>query len=109
MNMAPPVKTIGFIGLGHAGFPLAANLPRARFNLVVRDADPSRATQFVEENANSVVADEDDENAFKEVDVLVTMLPNGKVVRDVLLGEKGIAASLKPGEICYRLDQWREM
>ena len=100
--MTPQIKTIGFIGLGNAGYHLAANLPRAGFNLVVRDADSSRALQFVNENLNSVVAGEDDEDAWKDVDVLVTMLPNGKVVRDVLVGDggerKGIARGLKTGE-----------
>ena len=97
--MSSKIKTIGFIGLGHAGYPLAANLPRAGFNLVVQDADPSRALQFVDENLNSAIAGEDDEEAWKEVDAIATMLPNGKIVRDVLLGEHGIARNLKPGTI----------
>jgi 3-hydroxyisobutyrate dehydrogenase-like beta-hydroxyacid dehydrogenase len=69
---------------------------------VVRDADSSRAQQFAKENPNSAVAGEDDEDAWKYVDILVTMLPNGKVVRDVLLGDggegAGIARGLKAGE-----------
>jgi 3-hydroxyisobutyrate dehydrogenase-like beta-hydroxyacid dehydrogenase len=100
--MVTNVKTIGFIGLGNAGYQLAANLPRAGFNLVVRDADHSRAQNFVEENPNSVIADGSDENTWKEVHVLVTMLPNGEIVRDVLLGETGVARNLKPGKI-YQL------
>jgi len=96
---ATSVKTIGFIGLGNAGYHLAANLPRAGFKLVVRDADHSRAQKFVDENASSIIAGENDENAWKGVDALVTMLPNGKIVHDVLLGESGIARSLKPGTI----------
>jgi 3-hydroxyisobutyrate dehydrogenase-like beta-hydroxyacid dehydrogenase len=96
------VKTIGFIGLGNAGYHLAANLPRAGFNLVVFDADPSRARNFADENPSSVIASENDKNAWKEVDVLVTMLPNGKIVHDVLLGETGIARGLRPGKV-YQL------
>jgi 3-hydroxyisobutyrate dehydrogenase-like beta-hydroxyacid dehydrogenase len=97
--MTSKVKTIGFIGLGNAGYHLAANLPRAGFNLVVRDADPSRAQKFIDENPNSVIAGENDENAWKEVDALVTMLPNGEIVRGVLLGEAGIARYLRLGKI----------
>jgi 3-hydroxyisobutyrate dehydrogenase len=96
--MAANLKTIGFIGLGNAGYHLAANLPRAGFNLVVRDADLSRAQRFVEEHANSIAAGENDENAWKEVDMLVTMLPNGTIVRDVLLGQGGVAQHLRPGK-----------
>jgi len=92
------VKTVGYIGLGKAGWPLAANLPRAGYNLIVRDVDPERERQFAEENENVVVAGHD-AGAFKEAEVLVTMLPQGKVVREVLLGSNGIAKGLKPGTI----------
>jgi 3-hydroxyisobutyrate dehydrogenase-like beta-hydroxyacid dehydrogenase len=95
--MATNVKTIGFIGLGNAGYHLAANLPRAGFNLIVRDADQSRAKNFVEQNTNSVVAGENGEDLWSEVDVLVTMLPNGRIVHEVLLGETGIAKHLRKG------------
>ena len=97
--MAPSIKTIGFVGLGNAGYHLAANLPRAGFNLVVRDADPSRTKKFVDENQKSAIAGANGENAWKEVDALITMLPNGEIVRDVLLGEAGIARHLRPGKI----------
>jgi 3-hydroxyisobutyrate dehydrogenase-like beta-hydroxyacid dehydrogenase len=82
-------KTVAFIGLGHAGYPLAANLPRAGFSLVVRDAEISRALQFVDENPNSLIAGDCDEEIWQTVDILVTMLPNGKVVREVLFGDGG--------------------
>jgi NAD binding domain of 6-phosphogluconate dehydrogenase len=96
--MASNIKTIGFIGLGNAGYHLAANLPLSGFNLIVRDADSSRAKDFVDKNANSVTADENDEDVWKAVDALVTMLPNGEIVRDVLLGDAGIARNLRPGK-----------
>jgi 3-hydroxyisobutyrate dehydrogenase-like beta-hydroxyacid dehydrogenase len=97
--MISDLKTIGFIGLGNAGYHLAANLPRSGFNLVVRDADHARGLKFVDENTNSIIASENDKYAWKEVDVLITMLPNGKIVHDVLLGETGIAKHLKSGKI----------
>ncbi|KAH8789937.1 2-hydroxy-3-oxopropionate reductase [Hyaloscypha sp. PMI_1271] len=97
--MAPSIKIIGFVGLGNAGYHLAANLPRAGFNLVVRDADPSCTKKFVDKNTKSTIADENDGNAWKEVDALITMLPNGEIVRDVLLGEAGIERHLRPGTV----------
>lgn len=75
---------------------MASNLPRAGFRLVVRDADPEREQQFAQENPNTFVA-EKGPDGFKDCDVVITMLPQGKVVRDVVLGEKGIAKGLKPG------------
>lgn len=94
----PQAKTIGYIGLGNAGYPLASTLHRAGYTLVVRDAEPSRAQKFSKEHTpNATAADPSDAKAFAAVDVLVTMLPNGEIVRDVLLGGAGVAAHLKPG------------
>lgn len=76
---------------------MAANIPRAGFKLIVRDADPSREKKFAAENPNTTVAEEG-VDGFKDCDVVVTMLPQGKVVREVVLGENGIAKGLKPGE-----------
>lgn len=92
------VKTVGYIGLGKAGASMASNLPRAGFNMIVRDADPAREKKFAAENKNTTVAESGPEG-FKDVELLVTMLPQGKVVREVLLGENGIAKSLKRGTI----------
>ncbi|KAL2425399.1 hypothetical protein ABEF95_014881 [Exophiala dermatitidis] len=92
------VKTVGYIGLGKAGASMASNLPRAGFHLVVRDADPAREQKFAQDNPNTVVA-EAGPYGFEDCDVVVTMLPQGKVVREVVLGENGIAKGLKPGAI----------
>jgi 3-hydroxyisobutyrate dehydrogenase-like beta-hydroxyacid dehydrogenase len=92
------IKTVGYIGLGHAGFLMATNLHRAGFHMIVRDADPEREQRFAKENANARVASEDT-NAFRDADVIITMLPQGKVVREVMLGQKGYARGLKAG-IC---------
>ncbi|GAB7353961.1 hypothetical protein MBLNU459_g4559t1 [Dothideomycetes sp. NU459] len=89
---------IGYIGLGNAGYPLAGLLPKAGFQLVVRDADAVRAKDFAAQHSGVEVADSGP-RAFAQVDILVTMLPNGEVVRDVLLGEGGVAGGLKDGAI----------
>ena len=92
------IKTVGYIGLGKAGASMASNIPRAGFNLIVRDADPEREKAFAAANANTTVASSGP-SGFKDVDLIVTMLPQGMVVRSVLLGDNGIASSLKPGTI----------
>ena len=97
-SAAPTARRAGYIGLGNAGYPLASTIARAGYHLVVKDADPERAKRFCSENENSQVATED-AASFKDVDVLVTMLPNGEIVRDVLIGDKGIAAHLKDGAV----------
>lgn len=97
-----PAKTVGYIGLGNAGYPLASTLARAGYSLVVRDADPERAKRFAQEHNNAKAAN-DSPDAFSDVDVLVTMLPNGEIVRSVLLGSSdepgGMARQLKDGAV----------
>ncbi|KAK5722877.1 hypothetical protein LTR17_014180 [Elasticomyces elasticus] len=98
-NESRKSMAIGYIGLGNAGYPLASTLSKAGYRLIVRDADLERAEQFSQENANAQAATEGDSNAFSDIDILVTMLPNGEVVRDVLLGTDGLAKVLKDGAI----------
>ena len=43
-------ETVGFIGLGRMGRPMATNLAQAGYELVVRDADRDVERQFAEEN-----------------------------------------------------------
>jgi 3-hydroxyisobutyrate dehydrogenase-like beta-hydroxyacid dehydrogenase len=90
-------KTVGYIGLGNAGFYLASAVAKAGFRLVVDDSDTQRVAQFVNSFPGSK-AGRATSDGFRDVDVLVTMLPNRKVVRDVLLGDDGIAKQLKQGK-----------
>ncbi|KPI42260.1 2-hydroxy-3-oxopropionate [Cyphellophora attinorum] len=90
--------TVGYIGLGKAGASMASNIPRAGFKLIVRDADPERERSFASANPGTTIA-EAGPSGFKDVDVLVTMLPQGKVVREVMLGSDGIAQGLKKDAI----------
>lgn len=96
--MAQSVRTVGYIGLGNAGFSMASNVPRAGYNLIVHDADQSRADRAAKEWKNTTASGGKPE-AFSDCEIIVTMLPNGKIVRDVLFGEKGIAKGLKAGTI----------
>jgi 3-hydroxyisobutyrate dehydrogenase-like beta-hydroxyacid dehydrogenase len=76
---------------------MAANLLAAGYDLIVRDADPEREREFLAAHggrgSGGGVA------ALAEAGILITMLPNGQVVRDALLGEDGIASHLRPGTI----------
>lgn len=88
--------TIGYIGLGRAGFPLAACLAKKGHRLLVRDTDPAKGVRFLEEHPKCRIATSNAES-LSECDIVITMLPNGAAVRHVLLGEEGIAPHLKPG------------
>jgi 3-hydroxyisobutyrate dehydrogenase-like beta-hydroxyacid dehydrogenase len=93
----PPSTAVGFVGLGQQGAPMAANLLAAGYDLIVRDADLERERRFV--GAHGGRGCNGDPAALAEADILVTMLPNGQVVRDALLGDDRIASRLRPGTI----------
>ena len=73
---------------------MAACLGKIGYSLVVRDAGPNREKKFTDEYPKCKVAGTE-ENGFKDCDILITMLPNRKVVRDVLLSENVIARKLE--------------
>jgi 3-hydroxyisobutyrate dehydrogenase len=90
---------IGFVGLGNMGWPMAANLARAGHELYVHDLDTARAPRFAAEFAALNVRSAASLAELAPVEIVVTMLPNGSVVRDVYLGQGGLAQVLKAGSI----------
>jgi 3-hydroxyisobutyrate dehydrogenase len=87
---------IGFVGLGNMGVPMAANLARSTHDLLVHDVEFSRAQKFVAAHGGSAVASLADLGA---AEIIITMLPNGHVVRDVYMGPGGLATALQSGAI----------
>jgi 3-hydroxyisobutyrate dehydrogenase len=87
--------SVGFVGLGTMGGPMAANLAKAGVPLVVHDASPAAAAA-VAKHSGVAVAGSPGEVASR-VAVLFTALPNDDVVRAVYLGAGGVEASGRPG------------
>jgi len=90
----PTSLAIAFIGIGNMGWPMAANLVRAGYPVTVHDADPARVARFVAEHA--AVGADDPASLGRTADVVITMLPNGRLVRDVVTG---LLADLRPGTV----------
>src|SRR5262245_4191568 len=87
-------QTVGFIGLGIMGRPMAKNLLKAGYPLVVH----SRSRGPVEELVGAgAVAAESARDVASRVEVLITMLPNSPEVELVALGRDGIIEGAKPG------------
>ncbi|WP_010299775.1 3-hydroxyisobutyrate dehydrogenase [Candidatus Odyssella thessalonicensis] len=86
---------IGFIGLGHMGNPMARNLVKAHHEVHVFDLDRAAIETAVRGGcigAYSLL------EVASDKDFIITMLPAGKHVRSVLLGENGLLEQLKePG------------
>jgi 3-hydroxyisobutyrate dehydrogenase len=93
------IKTVGFIGIGNMGRPMAANLVKGGYQVIAYDADAARAAQFAKEVGAKSAATLAE--LGKNVDAIVTMLPTGKEVRACLLEAEGgaLAANLPKGAL----------
>jgi 3-hydroxyisobutyrate dehydrogenase len=85
--MADAALKLGFIGIGTMGWPMAANLVKAGFAVTVFDLSEARGRDFVRQHpaaiATMALVD------MAEQDIVVTMLPTGRIVSEVLLaGQK---------------------
>jgi 3-hydroxyisobutyrate dehydrogenase len=87
--------TVGFIGLGNMGNPMARNLLAAGFELVVHDLQRGAADNLVESGAAWAGSPGD---AAAQVDVVITMLPHPQAVTAVVAGANGVLAGLSPGK-----------
>ena len=92
-----PPERIGFVGLGNMGAPMARHLAAAGFHLVAADSNPAALERFCGtvpcERAGSLV------DLGRSCRLVITMLPDGQAVRQVLLGTDGVAAGLAPGSV----------
>jgi len=87
---------LGFLGLGMMGLPMTRNLLRGGFAVAGFDLQATAATVLQGEAGYRVASAPDD--AAKDADVLILMLPSSKVVDD-LLWTQGLAQRLKPGQV----------
>lgn len=86
---------IGLIGLGIMGKPMAKNLLKAGYKLVVNDLNQASIDEVVAAGASSASQAEIGESC----DIVLTMLPNSPQVKEVMLSEGGVAEHMKPGSV----------
>ena len=85
---------IGMIGLGIMGKPMAKNLLKAGYDLTV-----SQANRAAPELAAAGACVASNAELGRRCDLVLTMLPNGPQVREVMLGADGVGAQMKPGSV----------
>jgi len=81
------INTIGFIGIGNMGRPMAANLVKGGYQVVLYDLDGGRARDAAKDIGAKAAADLAE--LGKQVDAVITMLPTGKEVRACLFDDEG--------------------
>jgi 3-hydroxyisobutyrate dehydrogenase len=79
--MGVAIKRVGFVRVGNMGWPMAANLLKAGFDVAVCDAVPGRSGRFVSEVGGQAAADA--AAAAKGTDAVVAILPTSKQVAAV--------------------------
>lgn len=95
---------IAFFGLGHMGGPMAANLLKAGHELSVFDLQPALVDALAAQGAMAVQSPVD---AVADADVVISMLPSGKAVASLYLGDKGVLEHIPEGALiidCSTID-----
>jgi 2-hydroxy-3-oxopropionate reductase len=87
---------IGFIGLGIMGKPMAKNLLKAGYELVVYDIIDAPVKEVVTTGAKAGTSPKD---VAAKSDVIITMLPNSPHVKEAILGKNGVIEGVKQGSI----------
>jgi 2-hydroxy-3-oxopropionate reductase len=91
-----PEPTIGFIGLGIMGGPMAANLRQAGYPLVVHNRSRAKVDEFVKEGGEAAATPKE---AAERSEVVITMLPDSPDVEQVYLGDDGVIAGTSAGRL----------
>jgi 2-hydroxy-3-oxopropionate reductase len=89
-------QVMGFIGLGIMGRPMAKNLLKAGYPLVVHNRSRAAVDELVRAGARASTSPRD---VAAQCEVLVTMLPNSPDVEQVALGKDGIIEGARRGLI----------
>ena len=93
------IGNIGFIGMGNMGVPMAANLVGAGYTVTAYDIAADRAQRFAQDHAARAAASLSALGGG--ADMVITMLPSGREVRQVLLDAQGgaLLAGMHAGTI----------
>jgi 2-hydroxy-3-oxopropionate reductase len=86
---------IGFIGLGIMGRPMAKNLIKAGYKLVVYDKF-AKFDDLVSLGAEGAVSNKE---VASKSEIIITMLPNSPQVKEAIIGAGGVIEGLKKGTI----------
>ncbi len=88
--------TVGFIGLGTIGLPMAERLLEQRFPLLVWNRTAAKASSLVEHGAVQAASPAD---LAARAEIVVTMVTDGPALEELAPGSGGMVAALAPGKV----------
>lgn len=91
-------KKIGLVGLGIMGKPMARNLVKAGYELVVHNRSRGAVDELVTESKKITSANTPREVA-SQVDTVITMLPDSPDVDAVVFGDDGLLEEMGSGDL----------
>jgi len=89
-------KTIGFIGLGLMGKPMARNLIKGGYRLTVHNRSRTAVNELAAEGATAAFSPKE---AAASAEVVITMLPEDSHVEAVVTGNEGVIESIRPDAV----------
>lgn len=92
------METVGFIGIGIMGRPMATNLLRAGYPLSIVSRHPEREAPLAALGASTVASMQE---LARICNVIILMLPDTKTVEQVLFGDDGIIRDLRTGSVVF--------
>jgi len=87
---------VGFVGLGIMGRPMALNLRRAGYPLIVHNRTRAKEKDLLEEGADAAATPQE---VAERAEILITMLPDSPDVEQVYLGADGVIAGAHDGQL----------
>lgn len=105
----PTPPSIGFIGLGVMGAPMAGHLAAAGHRLTLLDADAAVANAVATRLGACAQVAATPAAVAARSDIIITMLPHGGVVQQVALGDAGLVHGLRPSALlldCSSAEPW---
>ncbi|QAA34547.1 NAD(P)-dependent oxidoreductase [Clostridium manihotivorum] len=90
------MNTLGWIGLGHMGTPMATNLLKEGNKVNVYNRSVEKAVALVELGANTMSSPKE---TVEQSNIIFIMLSDANAVREVLIQDNGVLQAIKPGKI----------
>lgn len=92
------MKNVGFIGIGVMGKGMIANLLQKGYRVYAHDAFPGAMEWARERGAETVSSPAE---VGEKAQIVFTSLPGPETVREVMLGDRGLFATLQPGSMVF--------